>query len=97
MTEVPELTCVCTCHGWDLAQIYKSKLEAAEIPVLLKHEASGLIFGITVDGLGEVRLMVPVAYAAEAKALLEEISEPFLDEPEEVEQPLQDEVDEIVD
>ncbi len=84
-----------TCHGWDLAQIYKSKLEAAEIPVLLEHEASGLVFGITVDGLGEVRLMVPAAYAAEAKELLEEVEEPFLDEVEEVEQPLHNEADEI--
>ena len=95
MTEEPELICVHTCQGWDLAQIYKSKLDAAEIPVLLKYEASGLIFGITVDGLGEVRLMVPAAYAAEAQSLLEEIGEPLLDEPEEVEQPLHDEVDKI--
>jgi hypothetical protein len=87
MTEVPELICVRTCQGWDLAQIYKSKLEAANIPVFLKHEALGLVYGITVDGLGEVRLMVPAVYAAEAKALLEETTEPFLDEPEEAESP----------
>jgi hypothetical protein len=93
MTDVPEMICVRTCQGWDLAQIYKSKLEAAEIPVLLKHEASGLVFGITVDGLGEVRLLVPAAYAAEAKALLEERAEPSPDESEELEQPRRDEVE----
>jgi hypothetical protein len=56
----------------DVAQIYKSKLEAMEIPVLLEYESAGLVFGITVDGLGEVRIMVPEPYATEAEALLAE-------------------------
>jgi hypothetical protein len=55
-----------------LAQIFKSKLEAAGIPVLLKYESAGLVFGITVDGLGEVKIMVPEPYAQEAKRLLTE-------------------------
>lgn len=61
-----------TCQGWDLAQIFKSKLEAAGIPVLLQYESAGLVYGITVDGLGAVRIMVPESYASEAKALLED-------------------------
>lgn len=73
MSEEPVLVCVRTCQGWDVAQIFKSKLEAASIPVLLKYESAGLIFGLTVDGLGEVRVMVPEDYAAEAKALLVEL------------------------
>ena len=60
-----------TCQGWELAQIFKSKLEAAGIPVLLKYESAGLVYGITVDTLGAVRIMVPESYAAEAEALLE--------------------------
>lgn len=64
------LVCVRTCQGYDLAQIYKSKLQAAEIPVLLKYEAAGVVFGLTVDGLGQVRVMVPEEYAAEAAELL---------------------------
>jgi len=67
-----ELVCVRTCQGWHVAQIYKSKLEAAGLPVLLKYEALGLVYGITVDGLGQVRVMVPEEYAAEAEALLVE-------------------------
>jgi len=70
MSQEQELICVRTCQGWDLAQIYVSKLEAAEIPVLLKYESAGLVFGLTVDGLGAVRVMVPEAYAAEAETLL---------------------------
>jgi hypothetical protein len=70
MSEEPELVRVYTCQGWDVAQIYKSKLEAAGIPVLLKYESAGLVYGITVDGLGAVRVMVPERYASEAEALL---------------------------
>jgi hypothetical protein len=83
LTEAPKLECVRTCQGWHLAQIYKSKLEAAGIPVLLTYEAAGLVFGITVDGLGEVRVMVPTEMQVEASALLQEIELPITDEPDE--------------
>jgi len=72
MAEDPELVCVLTCQGLDLAQVFRSKLEAMGIPVLLSYEAAGPIFGITVDGLGRVRVMVPAEFAAEAEGLLGE-------------------------
>jgi hypothetical protein len=75
MDDEPGLTCVRRCQGLDLAQIYKSKLEAWGIPVLLKYESAGPTFGITVDGLGEVRVFVPETYAAEAEALLADVIE----------------------
>jgi hypothetical protein len=80
VTEMPKLVCVRTCQGWDLAQIYKSKLEAMGIPVLLKYESVGPVYGITVDGLGAVRILVPEDLAADAKALLQDEEEPFTDE-----------------
>jgi hypothetical protein len=80
VTEEPKLVRVRTCQGWDVAQIYKSKLEAAEIPVLLQYESAGLVYGITVDGLGAVRIMVPETYAEEAKELLTELTEDDLAE-----------------
>jgi hypothetical protein len=83
MAEEPELVQVWSCQGWDLAQIYKSKLEAADIPVLLKYESAGLVYGLTVDGLGEVRLFVPAEYAADAKALLQDVPEALEEEDEE--------------
>ena len=85
MAQEPELVQVKSCQGWDLAQIYKSKLEAAEIPVLLKYESVGLVYGVTVDGLGEVRILVPVEYAEEAEALLQDMAEPFQEEEDEEE------------
>ena len=75
MSEEPEMVQVRTCQGWDLAQIYKSNLEAHGIPVLLRYESAGLVFGITVDGLGQVRIMVPAEFAEEAEAVLEDIAD----------------------
>jgi hypothetical protein len=56
-----------------LGELYKSKLEAMDIPVLLKYDAAGPVYGITVDGLGEVRVMVPSDFADEARSLLEDL------------------------
>ncbi|HOW45826.1 MAG TPA: DUF2007 domain-containing protein [Candidatus Aminicenantes bacterium] len=52
------------------AEIVKSKLESFGIPVLLRYEAAGRIFGITLDGLGKVRVMVPRRLLAEARQVL---------------------------
>ena len=54
-----------------MAQVFKSKLEAMGIPVLLKYDSASLVFGITVDGLGKVRIMVPQTHASAAEKLLE--------------------------
>ena len=70
MAEDQELICVHTCQGWDLAQIFKSSLEAAGIPVLLKYDSASRVFGLTVDGLGQVRILVPQQYASDAEDLL---------------------------
>jgi len=52
------------------AQIIKGRLESEGIPVLLRYESAGLVYGITVDGLGEVKIMVPRNLAEEAKEIL---------------------------
>ena len=53
------------------ASIVKSHLESEGIPVLLKYESAGRVFGLTVDGLGEVRVLVPQDLAEEAKRIIE--------------------------
>ncbi len=73
--ERPGLTTVCVAQGLLQAEVYKSKLESAGIPVLLEYESIGPALGITVDGLGEVRVMVHDELAAEARTLLEEVVE----------------------
>lgn len=67
-----ELVTVYTAQGMLAAQIIKGKLESAGIPALLKYESLGQIYGLTVDGLGLVRVQVPIALAAEAEALVVE-------------------------
>ncbi|TET51060.1 MAG: hypothetical protein E3J55_00815 [Dehalococcoidia bacterium] len=52
------------------AQIIKGRLESEGISVLLSYESAGLVYGITVDGLGEVKVMVPRRLAEEAKEIL---------------------------
>jgi hypothetical protein len=54
------------------AQVIKGKLESAGIPVMLKYESAGLIFGLTVDGLGMVEVQVPEEWAEDAEALISE-------------------------
>ena len=77
----PGLTTVCISQGLLQAEVYKSKLESAGIPVILEYESLGPTLGITVDGLGEVRVLVPDALADEAKALLlEKLDEVEIDE-----------------
>ena len=68
----PGLTAIRTVAGLQKAQVIKGKLEAAGIPVLLDYESVGRVIGITVDGLGQVRLWVPEDRAEEARDLIEE-------------------------
>jgi len=71
----PGLTTVYVAQGLLQAEVYKSKLESAGIPVLLEYESIGPTLGITVDGLGQVCVMVHDELADEARALLEEESD----------------------
>lgn len=71
----PELTVVYVSQGLLPAQVVKTKLETADIPVMLSYESLGPILGITVDGLGEVRVLVPAGCADEARAIIEEVEE----------------------
>lgn len=73
MDQQPDLVCVATCQGILLGELFKSKLEASGVPVLLQYESAGLVFGITVDGLGEVRILVPASLAEQAREALKEL------------------------
>ena len=71
----PKLVVVSRIQGRLVAQVIKTKLESHGIPVLLRSNAASLVFGLTVDGLGEVRVLVPARYAERARELLIERSE----------------------
>jgi len=54
------------------AKIVAGRLETEGIPVKLRYEAVGVIYGLTLDGLGEVRIMVPSSYLRRARETLAE-------------------------
>jgi hypothetical protein len=72
----PDLTTICTVAGMLKAQVIKAKLEAAGIRVLLNYESLGPVIGVTVNGLGEVRVLVPTKDADEARVLIKEVEPP---------------------
>lgn len=53
------------------AQVMKAHLESEGIPALLRYEGAGMIFGITIDGLGETTILVPDHLAQEAMEILQ--------------------------
>jgi len=69
MSASEQLVTVCTVRYME-AQIMKGRLESEGIPVLLNYESAGLVYGLTVDGLGEVKVMVPEHLAEEAREIL---------------------------
>jgi hypothetical protein len=61
---------VFTASGMAQANIITGRLETEGIPTRLKYEAAGTIYAITVDGLGEVKILVPAEDLARAGDIL---------------------------
>nr|MBC7244857.1 thiamine diphosphokinase [Chloroflexota bacterium] len=73
--ETSELVEVCKEQGHLRANVIKAKLEAAGIPAILSYDAASLVFGLTVDGIGEVRILVRAKDVEEARRVLSEANE----------------------
>lgn len=58
---------ICICNNLPEAEIIKGRLEFEGIPAILKYESAGMVIGVTVDGLGQIEIQVPLS--AEKKAL----------------------------
>ena len=52
------------------AAIIAGRLETEGIPTRLEYEAAGIIYAVTVDGLGEVKIMVPRENLERAREIL---------------------------
>lgn len=52
------------------AQIIRARLEDNGIPAALSYESASVVYGLTVDGLGEVRIFVPESLYEQARAVL---------------------------
>ena len=59
-----------TVQGELTAHAIKSHLESEGIPVLLQYESVGVVYGLTIDGLGEVKILVPQELSEEARQII---------------------------
>ena len=60
----------CRASGMTNANIVAGRLKTEGIPTRLKYEAVGAIYAITIDGLGEVKVMVPESLLDKAREVL---------------------------
>jgi len=67
---------VMVVQGEVRANVIKSHLESEGIPVMLKYEGAGRIYGILADGMGEVKILVPEDWADEARHIIEPVEPP---------------------
>ncbi len=65
-----EWVVVIAVSGMIRADIIRGRLETENIPVKLRFESAGKIYGLTVDGLGEVEVLVPAEYREQALEIL---------------------------
>jgi Putative prokaryotic signal transducing protein len=72
MHPVSKLVTVYTALGRMEAEIVRGRLEAEQIPSMLAYESVGQVFGLTMDGLGQVQVMVPEQYAELARKVVGE-------------------------
>jgi Putative prokaryotic signal transducing protein len=61
-----------TVYGQVKADILKAHLESEGIPVFLQYESLGRVYGISVDGLGKIKIKVPAECVEDAKKVLEQ-------------------------
>ena len=61
---------VARAAGMTQANLITGRLASDDIPTRLSYEAAGTIYAITVDGLGEVQILVPVAQWERAREIL---------------------------
>lgn len=57
------------------ANIIKAKLESFNIPCILQYESLGRLYGITMNGLGKVQIMVAEECFGQAQEILNTITD----------------------
>jgi hypothetical protein len=66
-----KMTTVYRANGDMQAQLIKGILEDCGIPVFLQSLAAPSVHAFVVDGMGEVKILVPENRAEEARAIIE--------------------------
>ena len=67
-----ELVEIRVVEGFLEGEILKSKLESFGVPCLLKSETAKRLFGLTLNGLGKVKVVVPKQFKEKAEEILNE-------------------------
>lgn len=70
MPENTELITVYIASGQPEAEIVKGRLESEGVPAMLRYESAGVVYGLTIDGLGQVEVQVPSSLAQHAREIL---------------------------
>ena len=70
MPEDASLVTVYVANGQPEAEIIKGRLESEGIPAILRYESAGFVYGLTVDGLGQVEVQVPSFLSKQAMEIL---------------------------
>lgn len=70
MSNETEFTTVYVARSQPEAEIVKGRLSCEDIPAILSYESAGIIYGLTVDGLGQVEVRVPAHFAKRATEIL---------------------------
>ena len=65
-----ELVKLIEVEGLVNAQIIESKLKHFNIPCMLKYDSATHLYGITLDGLGKVQVIVPKEFLKQAQEVL---------------------------
>jgi hypothetical protein len=65
-----KLVTIYQAMGQPEAEIIKGRLEVEGILALLKYESIGSVYGLTVNGLGQVKVQVPAKYADRALEII---------------------------
>jgi hypothetical protein len=65
-----EFVTVEVVYGQAKANILKAHLESEGIPVYLQYESVGNVYGISIDGIGKVKIKVPAECADDAKRII---------------------------
>jgi hypothetical protein len=71
MEQSDKLVTVYKACGQPEAEIVKGRLTVEGIPAVLKYESLGSVYGLTVDGLGQVEVQVLSRYAEQARSLID--------------------------
>ncbi len=70
MSDKTGFTTVYVARSQPEAEIIRGRLNCEDIPAILRYEAAGVIYGLTVNGLGQVEVRVPSHLARRAREIL---------------------------